>query len=528
MRPSLLTELADFAGYARRFNSFARERIDPGEARARIEAQLRRRDESFLDVLQRAVYGNPGSPYRGLLGSAGLELGDVVALLRNEGLEGALGRLFDAGVYVTLDEFKGRVPLDRRGVSLPAGHRAFDNPLLSSRYRAASGGSRGVRRPLAIDLEQLDHESASHCLFLEAFDLRTRPFVLWRVQPPSPSGVNNSLRHVRSGGSVAAWFTPYEAPRSVESLKFALFTAYTIRMGRALGAPLQPPRYCPPAEAMRIATWLADRTREGRAAFCDTQAALGVRACRAAQAAGLDISGTFFRFGGEPFSEGKAAVVAAAGCQAVCHYTMGETGRIAVACGDPHTFDDMHVLTDKLAVLQRAKTVADGITVGAFHYTALMPTSPKVVINVESDDYGELQERRCACPLGEAGLGTHVRGVRSYEKLTAEGNHFLGSDLLTLVESLLPARFGGGPGDYQLVEEELEGLPKVSVVVHPSLGDLDDGEVVAAVLSHLRSERRNQLMADIWRDGGTLRVVRREPHMTSAGKILPLHLASGR
>jgi hypothetical protein len=119
-----------------------------------------------------------------------------------------------------------------------------------------------------------------------------------------------------------------------------------------------------------------------------------------------------------------------------------------------------------------------------------------------------------------------MRNVRSYEKLTSEGNHFLGSDLIALVDDVLPAHFGGGPGDYQLVEEEIGGLPTVSVVVRPALGELDDREVVTEVLEHLRSERRNRLMVDLWRDAETLRVVRREPYMTAAGKILPLHITA--
>jgi hypothetical protein len=31
-------------------------------------------------------------------------------------------------------------------------------------------------------------------------------------------------------------------------------------------------------------------------------------------------------------------------------------------------------------------------------------------------------------------------------------------------------------------------------------------------------------MAGIWGEGGTLRVVRREPYATSASKVLPLHV----
>ncbi len=114
--------------------------------------------------------------------------------------------------------------------------------------------------------------------------------------------------------------------------------------------------------------------------------------------------------------------------------------------------------------------------------------------------------------------------MRSYEKLTAEGNHFLGSDLVELVDRVLPARFGGGPTDYQLVEEEVGGLPRVGIVARPGLGDLDETEVVAAVVAHLRATPRNQLMADVWRDSGTLRLIRREPYISAAGKILPLHL----
>jgi hypothetical protein len=343
--------------------------------------------------------------------------------------------------------------------------------------------------------------------------------------PPSASGANNSLRHVKLGLPVAVWFTPYKAPPGLDALKFGLFTAYTVRVGRLLGARLQPPRHRPPAEAAHVARWLAARTHEGLPAYLDTQAGLGIRACLAARDEGLDISGTFFRFGGEPFTEAKASIVAAAGARAVCNYAMAETGRIATACGDPTSHDDMHFMSEKLAVLQRDRSVAGGRTVGAFHYTALLPSAPKVMINVESDDYGDLADRPCGCPFGEVGLTRHMSGIRSYEKLTSEGNQFLGSDLMALVERLLPSRFGGAPGDYQLVEEEVGGLPKVSVVARPALGALDEGEVVAAVLAYLRTKPRNRLMADVWRDGETVRLVRREPTMTSAGKILPLHIA---
>ena len=487
--------------------------------------QLENREQSFLGVLEHAVYGGRDNPYRLLLRAAGAELGDVVALVREHGLEGALGKLHDAGIHVTLDEFKGRVPIERLGVSISAGLTGFDNPLLAKHFAAASGGSRGVRRRVSVDLDLLDYETALQLLLREGFASRGRPFAVWRPVLPSSSGINNCLRQAKLGEPVAAWFNPYRPPLELEAFSFRLFTSYTVSVSRLAGARIAAPKYCPPEQAVRVARWLADHTRNGRPAVLDTQTALGVRVCLAAKAAGLDISGSLLGVGGEPYTEAKAAAIAESGSRVYCTYSMSEAGRVALSCGDPAEFDDLHFLTDKLAVLQRDRTVGQsGASVGALYYTALLPSTPKLMINVESDDYAVLSERACACPFGEIGLTQHIREVRSYEKLTAEGIHFLGSDLDELVDRVLPARFGGSPTDYQLVEEEAGGLPKVSVVARPALGDLDEAAVIDAVLAELRAKPRNRLMADAWRDGDTVRLVRREPYITAAGKILPLHV----
>jgi phenylacetate-coenzyme A ligase PaaK-like adenylate-forming protein len=344
------------------------------------------------------------------------------------------------------------------------------------------------------------------------------------VIPPSRSGINICLRQSKLREPARRWFTPHRGGLDGESIKFALFTQATLLVARASGVPVARPEYCPPDDAVRAARWLAERRAEGTPAVLDTQAALAVRVCLAARDAGVDISGTFCRTGGEPLTPGKKEAIAAAGCRSVSHYTMAETQRIGSACAEPEAGNDHHFLSDKLAVIQRPVPVGDqGDTVGALVYTALLPYAGKVMINVESGDYGELVERPCGCPLGQLGLTTHVNDIRSYNKLTAEGNHFMGNDLIELVDEALPRRFGGGPTDYQLVEEEVGGLPKVTVVVRPGVGQVDDSEVLEFVLGHLRSTKRNRLMAEVWRGGDTLRVVRREPHRTRpSGKILPL------
>lgn len=247
--------------------------------------------------------------------------------------------------------------------------------------------------------------------------------------------------------------------------------------------------------------------------------------CLAAREQGLDIAGTFFRVGGEPYTPAKARVMADSGSRAVCHYTMSEIGRVGLACAAPRDLDEVHLLTDKLAVIQRDRPVGtSGVTVRALYLTTVGLSTPTVMVNVETGDHGVLEERACGCLLHVSGYTIHRRRIRSYGKLTSEGMTFLEGDLISLVEEVLPARFGGSPTHYQFVEEEEGGLARMSVVVSPQVGSVDDAEVVSTVLDFLASRPGAQRMVERWRAGQTLRVVRREPYRTGTAKILPLHI----
>ena len=151
------------------------------------------------------------------------------------------------------------------------------------------------------------------------------------------------------------------------------------------------------------------------------------------------------------------------------------------------------------------------------------------MINVETDDYGEVEERSCGCPVGELGYTRHILSIRSYEKLTSEGVALRGHEVVTLLEQTLPARFGGAATDYQLVEEVDEALPTLSLVVSPQVGPVDESGVVEVVLAALaRRGPGGQDVSNIWRRAGTLRVVRREPYSTPTGKVLPVHVMARR
>ena len=292
------------------------------------------------------------------------------------------------------------------------------------------------------------------------------------------------------------------------------------------GGVVPAPVHVPVDEATTVARWIAGVRASGRRALLDSTASGLVRVCSAAAAAGLDVSGSVLRFGGEPFTAARAAAVRAVGAVALARYSMAEVGVIGVACARPREIDEVHLLTDKLAFTQRERRVAaDGRSVGALSITTLLAASPKLLINAEIDDYGVLDEHRCGCGFERLGLARHLHTIRSFEKLTSEGMSFLGSDLLRLVEEVLPQRFGGDATRYQLVEDECDGLPAVELRIDPAVGALDAQAVLATALASLAAiSPAHRMMAESWQSAGTLRVVRAAPLATAAAKILPLHV----
>lgn len=518
--------------FGRDLGGFLRHPLSPDECRRQLVRQMEARETSFLQVVERGIFANGRSPYRGLMRQAGIDYTDIEAWVREAGVEGTLARLYDAGVSVTLDEFKGRQPIRRSGLELDVRARDFDNPLLVAHYETRTGGSRaarGVGTRLTIDLHLLAYESAYDLVFLSSLGALRRPMGVWRPAPPAGAGMKILLRHAKIGMRAERWFSQSPLLRGPKNFRHYAFTRFVVAWSALCRRPLPAPEHTPLEQAVRVARWLAQKAARGTPAYFDANAGAAVRVCMAATAHGLDISGTLFRIGGEAFTDARARIIAETGARALCHYSMGEAGRLGVACTMPEALDDVHVTMDKIALLQRDRRPVPGAdSVGALFCSTLHPAAPKIMLNVEVGDYGILSQRTCGCPLGTLGFSQHLRGIRSYEKLTSEGMNFTGSELLRLVEDVLPGRFGGHPTDYQFVEEEEYGLSKVSLLVSPRVGVVDEGGVVAAVLESLGSPPRatggHRLMADYWKGADTLRVVRREPYTTAAAKILPLHV----
>src|SRR5437764_1171378 len=185
-----LAELRGFADYARRLPRFLTEPLSVEDATRRIAGDLAAREERFLTVLG-GVFADPRSPYKLLFERAGIELGDVAAMVRAAGIEPALRR--------------------RPG------------------------------------------------------ELRRAAFVWW-----------------------------------------------TAAAARRASSPIPMPELTPPTDALRVARWLA---ASGPGVLFSTPSS-GVRVCEAAREAGLDLTGAFFSFGGEGYTEAKDRTIRAAGARA--------------------------------------------------------------------------------------------------------------------------------------------------------------------------------------------------------------------
>jgi len=524
------SDLLAYARFAIGLPRTVRTRVSVAEARRIVERRLATRAEGFLDLVERRIYGVPRSPYRELLRLAGCDLGDVRRLVAEAGVEGALEALRDAGVYVGFEEFKGRRPIVRGGREIPTGGRAFDNPRTRRYWHGTTSGSTGPGARVALDLEHLVATTPNSAVVMDAHGVLGVPAATWRTILPGLAGISTVLHGAIRGQAVERWFSPLARADLRPSLKDRLASEWIIAIGRLSGARLPRPELVPLDRAEVVARWMHDALRRRGACLLQAHVSCLLRVAQVALELGLELRGATFWGGGEPPTPAKVAPILATGARYLTTYHLSEAGAIGFACADPADPTDVHVMEDAVAVIQRPVPVPySGATVPAFHFTTLLPTSPKLLLNVESDDFGILEARDCGCPLGRLGLGRHIRQVRSYRKLTGEGMSLVGSDMVRVLEEVLPRVHGGTPLDYQLAQEEDgRGFTRLVLLVHPRLELADEGAVAATVLAELgRGDDAAELARAVWQQAGTLVVRREAPRCSPMGKFMPLVTLGG-
>jgi hypothetical protein len=522
--------LWSYARFAFGLPSYLRRRITFEQARTILLRRLEQREENFLRLVERGIGGRPGSPYRWLLERAGAEVGDLRAMVRADGLEATLRALRRAGVYVTFEEFKGAEPIVRDGRVLRVGARDFDNPYPGGAYQVETGGTTGAGRRVTVDLHHLADRAPALLLADSAHGVLGLPAALW-FEPLPGSGLNSVLSRIPYGHVPERWFTSLRNEDFRPALRFRAANRATLAIARLTGTPIPRPEPLRLEDAVVLARWAAGARDRAGGAIVRTTVSRALRMCLAARDAGLDLGAVVVSGGGEPPTAAKAREIQRSGARLETNYFFAEAGPVGLGCARPTGVNDQHFLSDHLAVIQHPRRVpAADRTVDAFHFTTLLPSAPKLLLNVESDDYGIVESRSCGCPLGEIGYATHMREIRSFRKLTGEGVTLVGNEMERTLEEILPARFGGTPLDYQIVEEEDDrGFTRVVLLASPHLEIADEREVLNAVLKALsQGSDTARITAALWQSAGSLQLRRAAPRWTARGKLMPLDLGAAR
>jgi hypothetical protein len=177
---ALVREVADRLRTALAIRAYLRHKVTPAEGRDHLLRLLREREQSFLAVVEGAIYKNPRSAYLKLLQHSGITFDELQQQVRESGLEATLEKLYDAGVYVTIDEFKGRAPIRRTGLDIPTSEVDFLNPLAGDGLEASTSGSRGTPTNTLRSFTRMALDAGSNALFFEQQGYLARPWAEWR------------------------------------------------------------------------------------------------------------------------------------------------------------------------------------------------------------------------------------------------------------------------------------------------------------------------------------------------------------
>ncbi len=503
---------------------FLRNRISLPEARAAIRARLEQRAARLLDRIRGDVFLDPGSAWHRLFRHAGCEFGDVESAVRKDGVEAALDRLFRAGIYLSIDEFKGRVPVIRGSLRLDTGPDSFRFPRASGDLTVSSGGSRSEGTVTFLDFRFIREGASNYLLCMDAWGGTEWVKALW--SSPGIGARFELLQMAACGDAPRAWFSPIDPADPSSPLALGWHVRGLVAVSAIAGRPLPAPVWAPLTDPTPVVRFLAATLRQGAIPVVLSFPSPAVRVCLAALEQNIDIAGSRFMLVGEPITRARVETIRRAGCISIPRYATIETGTVGYGCPAGEHSDEVHLLQDRYAVIQPGEDNGCGLPPRALLLTALGNRSPFLMINYAPGDQAHLHRRECGCPLHKLGLPLVLHDIRSYEKLTGCGVTFLGTEVIDILETALPDRFGGAPTDYQLVEEEAaDGQALLVLVAHPSLGPVDEEDLGRFFLNRLSAGSVSARgMVQMWRDSGTLRIARRPPTVSPAGKILHLHV----
>jgi len=254
-------DLAAGARFAWGVARFMRAPLAAADARAALRRRLAEREADFVDLVRRGIYANARSPYARLLAHAGCEASDLERLVRDRGVEGALHDLYRAGVYLTVDEFKARRPVERGSLRFTVDPIDLRFPGMAVHLSTHSSGSRGPGTVVPIDFATIRDRVVNTCLMMETRGGANWTKAIWG----SPGGsVVTAVRFSGSGEPLARWFLQIDpsAPGLHRNYRRSILA---LRAGSLAAArPLPWPEYVPLDDPLPIARWMVAERAAGR------------------------------------------------------------------------------------------------------------------------------------------------------------------------------------------------------------------------------------------------------------------------
>jgi hypothetical protein len=503
--------------------------VTPAAAEEGVRRMLQDREARFLDLARSRIFASPSNPYCRLLRAAGCEFSDLELCVRRVGLEATLTELARQGVYLTVEEFKGKTEVRRGHETFRVSAEDFAPPEAPPGFITRSSGTNNAPVSSIISLERIAVQTLEVAIFFSAHGLLDKAHGLYDPILPAGSGMRNLLINAKLGIDTERWFAR-KVPRKNKtgSWYHYLTTQGIVALANLYGPGFPRPEFVDVTDMGRIVRWIAEKQRQGIGCGIKTAASNAARIAETARTMGVSLSGATFVCGGEPFTDAKRDAIVRSGAAATPRYGFVNGGSVGNGCGDPAHTDEIHVNRHTFAILTAPEGhPARGNSIRPLLFTTLLPSDPWLLLNVENGDYGVLEERDCGCALQRVGLTLHLHHIRSYEKFTSEGMNYFFGDLFDIFEKRLPAEFGGGPGDYQLVEEEDDdGRTRLTLRVRPEIAGLDEEKIIARLREHLSGGSwEKEFQVKVWHAAGTFRIRREAPHASERGKILPLRTA---
>lgn len=472
------------------------------------------RNERFLSVVRSVIFEKKIGPYNLLCKWASIAYDDIKKSVEKNGIEATLAFLKEEGVYVTFEEFKGFCPIIRKNHSVTIQREDFYSICDDSLGYVYSGSSRGrgtrIHWSVAYIMQRAVHEAIMFDMY-KCFDV---PLLAW--YPFFPSHLALYPLRLRKLRIKTTWFSP--VPINGATFLDRLFYKYVI-LGNI------PFNYVPFSDVKTVIKWIQKQRAACGRCCVSTFASAAVRVCLAVKEEEFDIRGTIFIVTGEPLTQCMRETIESIGCQVVNAYYFSEGGFFGCSCGDINMVSrDIHLFQDSFAVINHER-ISSSIQepVSALLTTALYDGCPIGMINLENGDMAQMHYRHCATMQEKGYKSLHLSNIRSFEKCTANGLTYYISELIDALEQHVVPTCGGSILDYQLVEEQMNGLPQLVLYVHPHLSINEEGSIKKALLKGIAYGHKNDMRTLIMEQIEALVIKRAEPLVTIRGKTLPFY-----